>query len=433
MNSFRTVIGVGLILACPEVALTQEAPPFSEGIVGIWRRADDAKVTITKGSNSYALKVTKKGVDQYWKQVGKTEPGKPIKFGHLPRVDELPDETEDEKGAKITIPPEIKDAAVKTKGFEFQVEFDKIDDWGKCGISLHGTYFPGSIKFTGGEKDTKAQLTSATVGGKPKDEKFQRFDPLIYFVDGVGKTNANKIPTPFPVKDRCAAKIYKFIYPGSSYDTPQGRQAATNKIQEAKDFYAPYCIDLTEVEVKLPDATADKLDLKNKYAKWYNAALAESGGDEKTGLGKGSLNGKTRDFFHGMVTTLQSAIQDDVAPKGTKLVVVFMDYYIGGSSDTLVSSTQEDVQQIGISTLDKDSQNILAHELIHALGKPGVAKPGPYTWKHCSNCATALSNVGRLDKTQTVDLSGRYLDITEYNEIIHAKSAGTLSCEPLMK
>ncbi len=109
---------------------------------------------------------------------------------------------------------------------------------------------------------------------------------------------------------------------------------------------------------------------------------------------------------------------------------MFMDEYIGGSDgrDTLVSSCQESMMQIGINWVDSGSSHILAHELIHAMGKPGPGSTGAVTWPHSSNCGNALSKVDRIDSRVTTDLSGRLLDVAEYLEIGQNKCAGLLKC-----
>src|SRR5207237_786078 len=110
----------------------------------------------------------------------------------------------------------------------------------------------------------------------------------------------------------------------------------------------------------------------------------------------------------------------------------FMDEYIGGSDgrDTLVSSSQESMTQIGINWVDKGSSHILAHELIHTLGKTATLT-GDVTWQHKSNCKNALSKVERTDARIPTDLSGRFLDIAEYLEIGKNRCGGLLKCHKI--
>jgi hypothetical protein len=97
--------------------------------------------------------------------------------------------------------------------------------------------------------------------------------------------------------------------------------------------------------------------------------------------------------------------------------------------------------QVGINWIDSGSPYILAHELIHLLGKSGVDTVGNVTWPHSSNCppnakpasgqGEALSKIGRTDSRVTIDLSGRYLDVEEYKEIGTNRAARLLTCQKI--
>jgi hypothetical protein len=250
------------------------------------------------------------------------------------------------------------------------------------------------------------------------------------FVNGTNHANPDCDPKKKTLDNRCTGKLYKLIYPGSQYDNAAGRKLADDELKRATDFYAQYCIDLTVEEITLPDKVAT--GLKNAYAAWLADVINDIGGKDK--LGKTSIPSGDRDNFHKIANTIQKHAQDEVKPKGLKLVIVFMDEYIGGSDgrDTLVSSTQEDIMQIGINWIDSGSKYILAHELIHALGKAGAASVGKVTWPHSSNCpGKALSRIERTDSRATIDLSDRVLDVQEYLEIGTNRAAGLLKCHKI--
>ena len=250
------------------------------------------------------------------------------------------------------------------------------------------------------------------------------------FVDGTNQANPDCDPKKRTLDNRCTGKLYKVIYPGSQYDSANGRKLADDELKRAKDFYTKYCIDLTVEEVTFPAKTADSF--KAVYTKWFDDVVSDIGGKDK--LGKSSIPKGDLGTFAAIADKIQKYVEDDVKPKGLKLVVVFMDEYIGGSDgrDTLVSSSQERMMQIGINWIDSGSPYILAHELIHTLGKPGRGTVGQVTWPHSSNCPKkALSHIERTDPRVTTDLSDRYLDVEEYKEIVTNHAAGLLTCHKI--
>lgn len=249
------------------------------------------------------------------------------------------------------------------------------------------------------------------------------------FVNGTNQANPDCDPKVRILNNRCEGTIYKIIFPGSQYDSAGGRKLADAEIKRATNYYAKYCIDLTVEEITIPAKTAKIL--KDAYAIWFDEVVTQVGG--KDHLGKTSISKENRANFHKFIEKIQELAEEDVKPKGKKLVVVFMDEYIGGADgrDTLISSCQEDIHQIGINWIDRGSPYILAHELIHALGKPSTNKVGAVTWPHSSNCNNALSKVPRTDARSTVDLSGRFLDVEEYLEIGKNRGAKILKCHKI--
>jgi hypothetical protein len=87
--------------------------------------------------------------------------------------------------------------------------------------------------------------------------------------------------------------------------------------------------------------------------------------------------------------------------------------------------------QIGINWVDSNSPYILAHELIHAIGKPAANSAGGVTWTHDSRCKNALSTINRKDSRMTIDLSDRFLDIAEYEEFLTNRCAKLLECHKI--
>ena len=257
----------------------------------------------------------------------------------------------------------------------------------------------------------------------PRRAPEQRCRPK--FVDGTNQSNPDCDPKVRVLAERCKGTIYKYIFPGSQYDTAQGKQAATAELQRAVDFYKQYCIDLTVKDITFSAALNN--NLKAAYSAWYADVLQQIGGASH--LGTTSISGQNRANFRAIINTIQLHARQDIAPKGTKLVIVFIDEYIGGADghDTLISSCQEHIHQIGINWFDRGSSYILAHELIHALGKPAADTTGSVTWIHSSNCANALSKVKRSTRV-TEDFSDRLLDVQEYLEIGNNRGAGILKC-----
>ena len=284
----------------------------------------------------------------------------------------------------------------------------------------------GAILFLCGCQEGKDKKEESPKEGAPPPET----KCIADFVDGTNLSNPDCDPKKKTLDNRCTGKLYKLIYPGSQYDNAAGRKLADEELKRATDFYAKYCIDLTVEEITLPAKVA--AGFKNSYAAWFADLISDIGGKDK--LGKTSIPAGDCANFRKIADTIQKHAQDEVKPKGLKLVIVFMDEYIGGSDgrDTLVSSTQQDIMQIGINWIDSGSKYILAHELIHALGKSGAAAVGTITWPHESKCpGKALSHVERTDSRVTIDLSNRFLDIQEYLEIGANRAAGILKCHKI--
>lgn len=257
---------------------------------------------------------------------------------------------------------------------------------------------------------------------EPKEEKCK-----AKFVDGI--SNSDCTPTEKTLDQRCTLTINKVIYPGSEYDSVEGRKRADAELKRAVDFYAKYCIDLKIEEITFTKDEAKTA--KDAYETWIAEVIQNVGG--KDHLGKTALKVADINNFKKIANAIQKQANDQKPKAKEKLVVVFMNEYIGGSDayDTLVSSCQDSILQIGINWVDSKSRFILAHELIHAIGKPAPDGKGDVTWDHKSKCKNALSTIARKNSRETIDLSDRYLDVSEYLEFGKNRCAKLMECHKI--
>jgi hypothetical protein len=161
-------------------------------------------------------------------------------------------------------------------------------------------------------------------------------------------------------------------------------------------------------------------NFRNAYTQWYQALIPAIGGEDK--IGTTTIPTSFVGAFRGLVDRIQKVARD----QKVKLLILFIDEYISDDRASLVSACTRAYQQIGINWVDSGSSYILAHELIHALGKSAPGTPGAVTWTHNSPCQNALSTVARSSR-DTIDLSGRLLELAEYREIRTNKGGGVLT------
>lgn len=249
------------------------------------------------------------------------------------------------------------------------------------------------------------------------------------FVDGIAQGHSNCTPMEVTLGQRCELTINRIIYPGSEYDSAEGRKRADAELKRTVDYYAKYCIDIKIEEITF--TVAEKKKAKDVYEAWISDVIQNIGG--KDHLGKTTIGTGDRKNFKKITEAIQQQANDQKPAAKKKLVVVFMNEYIGGADgrDTLVSSCQESMLQIGINWVDSKSSYILAHELIHAIGKPSPDGRGSVTWSHDSKCKNALSTIERKDSRQTIDLSDRFLDVKEYEEFGTSLCAKLLDCHKI--
>lgn len=227
------------------------------------------------------------------------------------------------------------------------------------------------------------------------------------------------IPKTRKITKCCKGKICALIFPGSNWEN--NVDLAINEIRRAQRFYAQYCIDLTFQQARITNRRLVSR-LNRWYNNWYSQVVQAIGGEDK--LGTTTIPPNLLRQYLSMMRNIQRAV------RGCKLLIVFVDEYVGFTPRmSLVSSNQERFQQIGINWVDSGSHNILSHELIHALGKPSPAGKGQYTWVHQSNCSNSLSKVTRSSSRVIENFERKYLDIAEYLEIINNKGGNVISCE----
>lgn len=260
----------------------------------------------------------------------------------------------------------------------------------------------------------------------PRDEP----PPVIYgeeieggcaplFVRGIGETECD--PRGYDLSSTCNGTITGFIFPGSRWERRVGDAIA--EINRAFEFYARVCVHLRLDQLRL--SRTNLRMLRAWYRQWHPRVVQAVGGAGH--LGTTTIPTDLVDEFRGAMADLHVHAHD----AGARLLVIFMDEYITDHRPSLGSGCRRDRQQIGIDWVDHGSHYILAHELVHAFGKPEPGTPGAVTWSHDSICQNALTTVARTMETRRdpIDLSNRFLDLAEYNEIVANLGAGVLARE----
>ena len=244
------------------------------------------------------------------------------------------------------------------------------------------------------------------------------------------KTGTNEVP-PF------RGEFCYIIFPGSAWETvsPNG------KLIEAQNFFEKYCMYFNFQERTLSPRKTNKYE--EWYAKWkarvrrstvppkhipglrrrliaQNPGLSSDEIDDlveaeiKDILRNASIPGK----LHGQFYRKMKKLQRDVAGRRCKrTLIVFIDEYICyNPKPTRTSACQLKFNQIGITAPDAASTNILAHEMVHLLGKPARNRGGKITWEHekCTNSVLHVTRAKWWQPFQFADL----LSSAAYQEII---------------
>ncbi len=315
-------------------------------------------------------------------------------------------------------------------------------------IMTEGWQFLAGISFQlgGGNADIMKQ----DAGGNDDDEDPRDTPkPHVYGEEIDGKVRcipefivpAN--PCRFDTKpvNSYMGKICYIVFPGSKWETT----SPVPKIREAQELYASYCIYLNFEEKKVSRKVKRKMEL------WYKIWLDSlrnsiiPKGHEK-GIRK-EIKAKNPNFTQQELdeavekriesklysSTMPDSLHEDFRQKMLGLqqtcyrgckgtLVVFMDQYIcKNPRPTRVSACQRDFNQIGIVFLDNGSKNILAHELVHLLGKEKPDIPGGVTWGHHEICREEVNYCTRGKWWNTYQF-GDYLTYENYFEIIKNKA-----------
>jgi len=234
-------------------------------------------------------------------------------------------------------------------------------------------------------------------------------------------------------------KICYIVFPGSEWET----NSPVPKIIEAQEFFEKYCIFLNFEERTLSPDLEEKFS--KAYKKWkkgirdyrfkprqirdlrktirqknpnFSPDEIEARVEERIEeiLREMSLPKSAHRSFFKAMKDLQKAVLRHNGCKET--LVVFIDEYVcRNPKPTRISACQKVFNQIGITYPDNASHNILAHELVHLLGKNATDGTGPkITWEH-SKCTTAVLHTTRSKWWKSYDFA-EYLSYEEYMAII---------------
>lgn len=239
--------------------------------------------------------------------------------------------------------------------------------------------------------------------------------------------------------DSYRGKICYVIFPGSEWET----NSPVPKIIEAQEFFEKYCIFLNFEERVLTDDQKNRF--RKAYKNWKQAIrdyrfkpghirnLRKTIKQQNPGLSDAEIDTKVeerieeilRDLslpksahrsFLSAMWDLQKAVSGGGGCKET--LVVFIDEYIcQNPKPTRVSASQQKFNQIGITFPDIASDNILAHELVHLLGKNATDGTGSkITWEH-NKCPNVVLHTTRGKWWQSYDFA-EHLSYKEYMVII---------------
>jgi hypothetical protein len=302
-----------------------------------------------------------------------------------------------------------------------------VVDWPAQAVAAPpGALGPLYATARGGEGDLQADTRKQRQRRKEEDDPRDEEPPSIYgeeietepcngdFVRWAER-RCDPAPEPGGLRYTCHGEIVGYIWPGSRW---RGAVAtAVDEINRTFAWYARYCIHLKLRQLTIAPATERRME--RLYARWYNRLTAEI---PESRFGTATIHRHHINPFREMMDALQRA----ALRQGAKLLVVFIDEYITNDRPSLVSANTREYQQIGINWVDSRSPYILAHELIHGLGKSAPGAPGPVTWGHTTGCRLAMSVIARNPRSP-INLSGRYLDIAEYAEILRNLGGGVLT------
>lgn len=302
-------------------------------------------------------------------------------------------------------------------------------------------YNPRVVQGNQPNEDSSEEYADEDNGDDPNDTP----GPTIYGeeIDANG-CESEFIVTPPPQCDTKTLKVPAFrgdfcyvVFPGSEWETI----SPVGKLIEAQKFFEKYCMYFNFTEKSLPPKRADKY--RKWYSKWKKAVRKRIIPDkhikglrrrliaQNPGLSPAEIddllnkeierilrNSTIPGKLHGRFYRKMRRLQRDVARKGCKqTLIVFIDEYICyNPKPTRTSACQLKFNQIGITAVDAASKNVLAHEMVHLLGKPTPDSGGKITWEHekCPNSVLYVTRANWWRPFQFADL----LSSAAYQEII---------------
>lgn len=235
------------------------------------------------------------------------------------------------------------------------------------------------------------------------------------------------------------------VFPGSPWETtsPAGTLIA------AQTFFAKYCMYFNFLERTLApdDATA----YEEWYAEWKGRVRQSIVPDrhipglrrriiaQNPGLSPEQVERRVADEIrrilrnasipgplHGQFFRKMKELQDQVAGSDCKhTLIVFIDEYVCyNPKPTRTSACQLTFNQIGITAVDAGSPNVLAHEMVHLLGKPRPNRGGKITWEH-ERCPDSVLRTTRRNWWRTYTFAD-LLSSAAYQEIIRNQNRATV-------
>ncbi|MBM82765.1 MAG: hypothetical protein CMJ78_19560 [Planctomycetaceae bacterium] len=237
-----------------------------------------------------------------------------------------------------------------------------------------------------------------------------------------------------------SGKICYIVFPGSTWE----QNSPAGVIRDAQTFFEKYCIYLNFEEKQLSKRQ------QKRYKKWYLRwkerlrrsivprrhlkGLKKRLKAQNPNLSQNDLNqllDKTVEDIvkrasipkrlHSSFYRKMRSLHKKVARKCKRTLVVFIDEYICyNPKPTRASATQLRFNQIGITAPDRRSHNILAHELVHLLGKPKTYRGGTTSWEH-QKCPNSVMRVTR-DKWYVPYNFANDLTIQNYAEMIRNRA-----------
>ena len=194
------------------------------------------------------------------------------------------------------------------------------------------------------------------------------------------------------------------------------------ELRRNRDWWARYCIDVADRGIRLNDNST-----LQAFAEAYQAWLTELPVPPRPNVRMGYDTRVARrgaNLLRDLLRIHARQVRGDRTLRGVQHVL-FMPRVVGRTGHyeenrarlTEASFTVPGNNYVVINHLDADDPYVLAHELIHAWGRP----KGLYTWTHESGDPRAMSRLVRRHINEPAGLDGgRLLDYAEYDEILQS-------------